>query len=417
MRRGQGHIILVLLAVIICSGVSCQAEDSGVIKVIATGKAQSTPITKGWILVEPSLDGIIVPTREWGGVTSVDIIRLMRIYFPRTFEDLVSYDFLLLTQVDMGFVSPQQALWMYDAIAEHGLGGINTRSVMSMNNYLAVPWGESILSEAFPNNVMATVNSPYFSGPNTPAGPLVVNDDESIAPIAGPLKEQLEYLFPSYGGLMTVPRFGSRVHTWIKTNLPVGDARPGYVAHLFEWNYQEGITFTMMDMVYDNFWKTNINPYALDIITNVIWHGSHRKIPEDILKVHALRDNFRFYSEQRMAVLSIFDFAESFGANTADLYRSLGNLNAGKAEADGLYLSGDFDAAYARLEEATDSLDALADRAVGLKDQALFWVYVIEWLSVAGTSLVCGAVLWALMVRRTLFREAGSTSFKDTYSG
>ncbi|MBU7004943.1 MAG: hypothetical protein HXS50_05210, partial [Theionarchaea archaeon] len=313
-------------------------------------------------------------------MTSVDIIRLMRVYFPRTFEDLIAYDFLLLTQVDMGFISPEQATWMYRAISEHGLGGANTRSVMSMNDYLGRPWAESILSDAFPNNAMAVLNSPYYPSPGA-YGPFIVSDDESTAPVVRPLKDRIESLFPTYGGLLTVPRAGSKVHTWVKTTLPVGDTKPGHVPHLFEWNYQEGITFTMMDMVYNDFWKTNINPYALDIITNVIWHASHREIPEDALKVHALRDNFRVFTEQRLAVLSIFDFAESFGANTADLYLALGELNAEKSEADRLYLSGDFDDSYILLESAMEDLNTLADRAIGLKDQALAWVYVIEWLT------------------------------------
>jgi len=407
-------LILTVLPLFASTVIGSSADEPGAIRVIATGKAESTPVTRGWILVEPSLDGIIVPTREWGGVTSVDIIRLMRVYFPRTFEDLISYDFLLLTQVDMGFISPEQAVWMYRAIAEHGLGGANTRSVMSMNAYLAVPWGESILSDAFPNDVMAVVSSPNYSGPLSPSGPLIVNDDESIAPVVRPLKRELERLFPGYGGLMTIPREGARVHTWIKTNLPVGGARPGYVPHIFEWDYEEGITFTFMDMVYDNFWRTNINPYALDIITNVIWHGSHRQMPEDTLKVHALRESFRFYSDRRLGILAVFDFAESFGANAGDLYSTLEDLNLQKAEADRLYLSGDFDSSYAKLEEATAGLITLAEEAVELKDQALLWVYTIEWLSVAGISMVCGTMLWVLMVRRKLYREAGVTRFDES---
>ena len=411
LRGSVPPFLILSLLLFSISPAFAQSDEPGIIRVVSTGKAESTPITKGWILIEPSLDGIIVPTREWGGVTSVDIIRLMRVYFPRTFEDLVTYDFLLLTQVDMGFISPEQATWMYRAIAEYGLGGANTRSVMSMNDYLGRPWAESILSDAFPNNAMAVLNSPYYPH-KSPFGPFIVNDDDSIAPVVRPLKSQIERLFPTYSGLITIPRVGSMVHTWVKSNLPVGDTKPGYVPHLFEWNYQKGITFTMMDMVYNDFWKTNINPYALDIITNVIWHASHREIPEDALKVHALRDNFRVFTEQRMAVVSIFDFAESFGANTADLYLTLGELNADKSEADRLYLSGDFDESYILLDEAMGNLNTLADRAIGLKDQALVWVYVIEWLTVAGTSLVCGAVLWTLMVRRNLYRAAGSTRFE-----
>ncbi|TLM98884.1 hypothetical protein FDZ71_16515, partial [bacterium] len=92
------------------------------VRVLATGKAQSMLVLRDWILVEPSIQGIVVPTREWGTVTAQEIIRLMRIYFPRTFQDLVAYDFLFLAQVDMSFITSEQAQWMHDGIADHGLG-------------------------------------------------------------------------------------------------------------------------------------------------------------------------------------------------------------------------------------------------------------------------------------------------------
>ena len=54
--------------------------------------------------------------------------------------------------------------------------------------------------------------------------------------------------------------------------------------------------------------------------------------------------------------------------------------------------------------------DELALRA---KQTALFWVYVIEWLVVTATLLVCATVLWALMVRRRLYREVSATRIKS----
>ena len=45
------------------------------------------------------------------------------------------------------------------------------------------------------------------------------------------------------------------------------------------------------------------------------------------------------------------------------------------------------------------------------KDEALFWVYVIEWFTVSGTGMMCGAILWTLMVRRAAYREVGTTRF------
>jgi len=385
------------------------------VKVLATGKAQSMLVLRDWILVEPSVEGIVVPTREWGTVTAQEITRLMRIYFPRTFQDLVVYDFLFLAQVDMSFITPEQAQWMHDGIADRGLGAVNTRSVMSMNIWLSEPWASSVLSQAFPNDAMAVIRSPYYL---KPSGPLVVNDDEMIAPVMRPFKGAIESTFPAYSGLLTIPREGSRIHSWLRTGLlDQAYPLPGFVPHLMEWDYQSGITFTMMDMVYDTFWMTSINPFALDVVVNMIWHGAHRELPEDALKVHILRDRLSRYSSERSAVMSVFDFAEIFGANTIDLYRELGVVQSQKGEVDRLYLEGDFDGSYALIEAVTKSLEGLAEEALRLKDQAMAWVYLLEWLTVTGTSLFCGAGLWILMVRRGLYREAGVTRMQDKSKG
>ena len=49
------------------------------------------------------------------------------------------------------------------------------------------------------------------------------------------------------------------------------------------------------------------------------------------------------------------------------------------------------------------------DLALEAKDAALFWVFVTEWLVVTASGLICGAVVWTLMVRRRLYREVTVT--------
>jgi hypothetical protein len=58
-------------------------------------------------------------------------------------------------------------------------------------------------------------------------------------------------------------------------------------------------------------------------------------------------------------------------------------------------------------------LEEIEGRAVDLKDRALLWVYLIEWLAVTGTCLAAGFVLWTLMVRRRLYKEIAVTKFVD----
>jgi len=47
--------------------------------------------------------------------------------------------------------------------------------------------------------------------------------------------------------------------------------------------------------------------------------------------------------------------------------------------------------------------------AVRAKNTALAWVYIIEWVSVTAASLFSAAILWTLMVRRTMYRETAMT--------
>jgi len=48
-----------------------------------------------------------------------------------------------------------------------------------------------------------------------------------------------------------------------------------------------------------------------------------------------------------------------------------------------------------------------------LKDMALMWVYVSEWAAVLGTSLLAGYVVFTLMLRRAMYRQAGMTRLRS----
>ncbi len=61
--------------------------------------------------------------------------------------------------------------------------------------------------------------------------------------------------------------------------------------------------------------------------------------------------------------------------------------------------------AISRLTEANDQLNTASEKIWKLKDQALLWVYVTEWLVVSGVGLICGFFLWSVMIRRKLYKE------------
>jgi hypothetical protein len=57
-------------------------------------------------------------------------------------------------------------------------------------------------------------------------------------------------------------------------------------------------------------------------------------------------------------------------------------------------------------------LEKTTELALDLKDQALMWVYIIEWLAVTATGSLTAVVVWTLMVRRRMYREVGATRLR-----
>ena len=417
MERVVGRSCMLLFLLFLALLLPCvNGEQARQLRVMATGIAESVPIAAAWIGSEPSLTGIIVPSREgYGGVQPSHVKKMIRIYFPRTFEELASYDFLFLAQVDMTYFTATQDTWMHDAIAERGLGGINTRSIQSMIPAYSYPWVDSLLSQAFPNDALAVVQHSYYTMNHQALGRMIVNDDKAIAPVVRPFKEEIERVLFSYRGVVTKPRPGSIIHTWIETDLKeLGDPEPGYIPHLFEWTYQKGITFTAMDMVYDRFWRGDENPFSLDIVANIIWHASGRDLPEDAMMMHLLRGRLLNFGLVKSTLLSVLDFAEKFGANTNEIYRRLNGIEEGKRAADQAYLEGEFESATTMMDELIDQIGGLDEEAVRLKDRALAWVHITEWLVVSATMMICGVVLWLVMVRRSLYREVEATQGRKT---
>ncbi len=404
----------IIIAFVLIFGADCLAQEKpSKIKVIGTGKAEGMPILTAWFTTEPSTDPIIIPTRVWGGISASDIRRFMRIYFPRTYENLLTYDFFFLAQVDMTFFTGQQQKWMYNALTDYKKGGVNTRSIMSTHEWFHLPWRDSILSNAFPNDVEALITDQQNK--EGKSGRLTINDDQNVPNIMRTYKTQIESIFSNYGGLNTIPKPGSTVLSYTKNNENFGSPIPGEVAHVFFWRWNKSTTFTFQDMVYNNFWSqpgsSVTNPYALDIVANIIWFSTGRELPQDPLKVHDFRRLLFDFNIRKSLLTSLLDFAESFGANPTKEYARLGEVEDIKRDASNLYLDMDFDGAYDTAKTSMSELQTLEVQAAKLKDKALFWVYLVEWSVTTGVFLVAGFILWSLMIRRALYHEVSVTKW------
>ncbi len=407
---------IVLMCIILFLSSQCQGQgDQRKIEVLVLSKANVVQTLSAWFNAEPSIDFSIVVTRVYGEVTREDIRRYMRLYFPRSYQALNSYDFYYLAQTDMTFLSPKQEKWIYDAITGGSKGGVNTRSVMSTHDWFNVPWADSVVSEAFPNNADTVVSDEAHQ--QAPPGPLVIKDDPELPAIMKPYKEPLEGIFTNLEGLNTIPKPGSVILSYVRNNQGQGHPIPGQVAHIFYWKWNNSITFTFQDQPVHLFWNqpgsTLHNPYTIDITANVIWFATGRELPDDPLRVHDFRRDLYDFNIGKSLLVSLLDFAEKFGANPAPMYRDLDEVQGLRAQAKDHYLEGRFDHAYQSMKEANSALESLEEKAANLKDRALLWVYIVEWLSITGALLVAGFVVWTLMVRRTLYREVSATRTFD----
>ncbi len=402
----------ILLAFIILLGPSAHSQqEPRQIKVFVTGTGYHVTIATQWFLTEPTTDPLAVPTRTDNTVTSEAIGRYMRIYFPRSFEKLLEYDFIVLADVDLSYFSPLHQSWLYDLLKDHPKGGVVTRSVMSAVASYYEPWRNSILSTAFPNDVDAVVRDERnFQGI---AGPLVIKDDADLPDIMKSFKAQVEPIFTSYGGVNTMPRPGSTILSYTRNNQGVGWPVPGQIAHIFYWTWNQSTTFIFRDMFTNDFWHGSAsrwNPYALDIMVNVVWFSAGRTLPDDPLKIHTFRSSLSAFRLRESILESLLDFAEKFGASTARIYGELLGIESDIREGEHLYAIGEFESAYERVRKGMGRFDELENEAMALKDRALVWIHLTEWLVTTGTLLIAGFLLWSLMVKRALYREAGMTS-------
>jgi hypothetical protein len=174
----------------------------------------------------------------------------------------------------------------------------------------------------------------------------------------------------------------------------LGDAGGRSVAWIHAWNHSP------------DFWRWR---YAYDVIAHVVYYSARAGIPEDLILMHSLRSMIGDYFFNRVYAISTLEFADKFNANTREVEAMLEKVGDAKKAADRLFVDQEYEEAAGIMSGLILDLDEVIEMAIEAKDTALFWIFVIEWFVVTGTSMIAGTVLWTLMVRRRLYREVGET--------
>lgn len=406
-----GLLILTLLLISSATLPACQGGER--IRVLVVGQIldRSTQIPD-FLADEPLVEFVGVPARGDYIPGGQDVlIKYIRQYFPRTYEDLKLFDYILLTSPEYYLLTTQQDMWMHDAIYE-GAGGFNDGSVFSIVAQIHNSWAASAAQEAFPNDAPAVVAKGGGGGSPSTSFTVRVNRDFPEPVLSAYLPFGIEQVICGESRFI-IPRDGSEIIAWQEGNFPgLRD-----VPYLIVWEYGEGRAMTIGDAMHKDlsFFRyprtASDNTYAPDILTNMILYSTGRDLIEDVEVFHGLKSQFIDFRAKLAILISLSDFIDKFGANTQGIQEIVWDLEEIARQASEHYLDQDFVECGNTMALAFEELLRADGVAKDLKNAALTWVYITEWLVTAATFMVSGYVLWTLMLRRRLYREVDSTKF------
>ena len=260
-----------------------------------------------------------------------------------------------------------------------------------------------------------------ISTTGSPSSPCGFPPCANVPPIFTPYME-LEgvetYLNPGTT-CITVPRDGAVVTSYSIGRYNVGYSGnyphpefggTGWLPHTMFWRYGNATTWTHQDMLGgDRYWNPAQNPYSIDMLLAEFMFATGRELPSDVILVHRLRSKFSNFQSTRSFIYSLLDFIDKFGANDAPVINKMQDITKVANDGKSQYLGQEYEVSTATMDDAIARMEDLRSEAMELKDRALFWVYLTEWMSITGVSMLTGFVVWTLMVRRRLYREVKVT--------
>jgi hypothetical protein len=188
--------------------------------------------------------------------------------------------------------------------------------------------------------------------------------------------------------------------------------RPGGMEAALAWVFADEFNMYWWGLTSES---RDRNPYALDMMTNVILYSLNRPLIDDIHARREARHRISVYRTEKTLVISMLEWADMFGANTFGLSRELTDLDSRMAKSLDHYLDQEYAECTSMMEEVSLGLKAISTDAARLKDQALYWVYLSEWLAVSSAATIAGVTVWTLMIRRGMYKTIKTTRLTPDY--
>jgi len=399
-RRKAGRLDLLagilFLVILVAMAGPCQGKSDP-----ATWRIRILYIGDGWgpspvpyYHSDPAFTVTSVPTSEFHvghGAIDFDIEtmrKFVRLYMPRNLEHLLAeYDLIILSDANLKMMDTKHVAWMHKAVGHNGFGLVMVGGLESFGAPRAEPW--TPLEDLLPVNIIP--------------GSWVYRDFKVEPAIDHPFTRSLPW--------QTIPYFHGTNMIRLKqaATLLLKSKQIGYPPLSF-WQYGKG-----RSVAHSSDWTpgggTDVMrwEYYPDYVANIAYLACQEEIPQDAQLMHQLRTSFWATRSRLTSVVDTINFAERFGANTNKIERRLAEVREMVRDAESLYIRHQYDSARETIRRIDQLIIKLQEQAIQIKDRALFWIYVVEWSVTTGTALLAGLGLWALMVRRKLYREVETT--------
>jgi uncharacterized membrane protein len=368
---------------------------TGRIRILYLGDAWGErPFTN--LETEPTfaLAGVPASRAHMGGTyDELQLRQFVRIYLPRTYEDLISKsDLLVLSDTNHNLYTPNQLVWLGRAVTDSGMGLMMVGGAESFGGNGHPTWTGSTVEGVLPvecRDQKVHQRTGFGVQPLHPEEPFTT----SLPWESMPFFQGMNLVGAKEGALVLLRAMLDSPYP-VVVHWEIGEGSA--LAHTPDWN---------------GYWVGGVTQweYYIDYVANLNLLNAGAAVPQDLALVHSLRRRFFNYHSSRSVVTRGLEFASKFGARTLRAEKSLSEIAEMEKDAERLYLLQEYDDAFSRLDEVEVELIRLSDRALRLKDSALTWIYVIEWFAVTGTGMACGTVLWTVMVRRRFYREVAVT--------
>ncbi len=366
------------------------------IRLLHVGDAFSRPgFASYFFFHDPRIDIWPVPS-EVVFVGELQVHRYYRLYLPRTEERVRDgFDVICLTGCYPNHLTDDFLAWTRAAVMDEGVGFLMADDPTSFGGRGGNPnWADTVLVDVIPVRCVKGLDwgeRPFKVEVVFPDHPLVrgIPWDEAILAAHNRAQERQ--------GSTTVMRTAT------------------YPAGLPALAYMEAGRGVTVGLVHDWGGRTlwcmsahGIWAWAPHFYCSLVYYSARVDVPDAALDKTVI-EKLHAYASERLLVLSVIEFAETFGADAIPLLEKVRSLDEDKLDADRLYIQMDLEGSSEKMDVLIPAMGDLTYEAMEAKNRALLWVYVVEWLVVVATSLLTGSLVYVLMVRRRLYREVTHT--------